>query len=88
MRVLLIFIFGKIGGYRKIISQWWEVGKVHIKNLLQEQVKNALIRSRFCSVKDMDAPSTCFFKLERNLMQHNPMLHLRCPDGTITDNPN
>ncbi len=36
-------------------SQWWEVGKVHIKNILQEQVKNALIRSRFCSVKDMDA---------------------------------
>ncbi len=36
----------------------------------------------------MDAPSAYFFKLERNVVQHNPMLHLRHPDGTITDNPN
>ncbi len=62
--------------------------KLKLKHLLQEQVKNALIRSRFCSVKDMDAPSAFFFKLERNVVQHNPMLHLRRPDGTITHNPN
>ncbi len=62
--------------------------KLELKHLLQEQVKNALIRSSFCSVKDMDAPSAYFFKLERNVVQHNPMLHLRRPDGTITHNPN
>ncbi len=36
----------------------------------------------------MDAPCAYFFKLERNVVQHNPMLHLRRPDGTITHNPN
>lgn len=29
---------------------------------LHEQAKVALIRSRYCSIKDMDAPSTFFFK--------------------------
>lgn len=48
--------------------------KLKLKHLLQKQVKNALIRPHFCSIKDMNAPSTHFFKLERNLVQHNPML--------------
>ncbi len=35
--------------------------KLELKHPLQEQVKNALIiRSSFCSVKDMDAPSAYF----------------------------
>lgn len=45
--------------------------------LLQEQVKGALIRSRYCSIKDMDAPSTFFFNLERKSVQRKTMCRLR-----------
>lgn len=33
---------------------------LELKLLLQEQVKNALIRSPFCSIKDTDASSAYF----------------------------
>ncbi len=40
--------------------------KQELSSFLKEQAKGALIRAKFCSIKDMDAPSTFFFNLERN----------------------
>ncbi len=59
-------------------SQWWEVGKVHIKNFCQSYESQVSLKIR----------DTVQNKLERNVVQHNPMLHLRRPDGTIKHNPN
>lgn len=55
--------------------------------LLHEQAKGALIRSRYCSIKDMDAPSTFFFNLERKHVQQKMMCHLRRSDGSVTSDP-
>ncbi len=55
--------------------------------LLQERVKGALVRSRFCSIKDMDAPTAYFFNLEKKTVQYKHMDHLRCPNGNLTANP-
>ncbi|XDV49743.1 hypothetical protein PO909_018933 [Leuciscus waleckii] len=54
---------------------------------LQEQVKTALIRARFCSIKDMDTPSTYFFNLEKKSTTQKQMYHLRRHDGSITTDP-
>lgn len=55
-----------------------------LSSLLQEQAKGALIRARCSSIKDMDAPSTFFFSLEKKGIQRKTMCHLRRPDGSIT----
>ncbi len=52
---------------------------------LNERVKAALVRSRFTSVTDMDAPSAYFFQLERSVAQYKQMTCLRLPDGKITN---
>jgi len=54
---------------------------------LQEQVKKALIRARFCSIKDMDTPSTFFFNLGKENTTQQQMYHLRRHDGSITTDP-
>ncbi len=61
--------------------------KKELGSLLQEQVKGALIRARICSIKDMDAPSSYFFHLEKKSVQQKQMYHLRRPDGVITSDP-
>lgn len=61
--------------------------KKELGSLLQEQVKGALIRARICSIKDMDAPSSYFFNLEKKSVQQKQMYHLRRPDGVITSDP-
>ena len=117
------------------LSQWWEVGKAHIRvfcqqytshstvrvkrviqdlekeirdlenslsthnstdshrlqqknkelgSFLHERVKGALVRSRFTSVRDMDAPTAFFFNLEKSVSQTKQMVCLRLPDGTMT----
>uniref|UniRef100_A0A8K9XWG7 Reverse transcriptase domain-containing protein n=1 Tax=Oncorhynchus mykiss TaxID=8022 RepID=A0A8K9XWG7_ONCMY len=50
---------------------------------LHERVKGALIRSRFASLKDMDAPSP-FFNLGQSTFQRKQMLCLHLPDGKVT----
>lgn len=54
---------------------------------LQEKVKGALIRSRICSIKDMDAPSAYFFNLEKKSVLQKQLCHIRCPNGSITSDP-
>lgn len=55
--------------------------------LLHEQAKGALIRTRYCSIKDMDAPSTFFFNLERKHVYQKMMCHLHRADGSVTSDP-
>ncbi len=51
--------------------------KMELKSLLEERVKGALVRARISSIKEMDAPTTYFFGLERKEAQKKCMLHLR-----------
>ncbi|KAK3538866.1 hypothetical protein QTP86_018775, partial [Hemibagrus guttatus] len=51
---------------------------------LDGRVKGALVRSRFTTLEDMDAPSAFFFNLERSTAQHRQMVCLRLPDGRVT----
>jgi len=58
-----------------------------LSSLLHEQAKGALVRSRYCSVKEMDAPSAFFFNLEKKHVQQKMMCHLRRSDGSVTSDP-
>lgn len=59
--------------------------KKQLSVYLKERVKAALVRSRFTSVTEMDAPSAFFFNLERSVSQSKQMTCLRLPDGKITN---
>lgn len=58
-----------------------------LSSFLQERVKGALVRSRFTSVQDMDAPTSFFFNLEKSVSQTKQMDCLRLPDGRVTTDP-
>ncbi len=58
--------------------------KQDLESLLQVRAKGALIRSRFMSVHEMDAPTAYFFNLEKVSKQHNEMYCLTTPDGLKT----
>lgn len=57
--------------------------KEELGYLLQEKVKGALIRSIFCSIKDMDAPSAFFFNLEKKSFQQKQLCHIKHLNGTV-----
>ena len=61
--------------------------RLELSSLLQERVKGALVRSRFLQLKDMDAPSSFFFNLERSVAQRKQMTCLKLPDGRVTTSP-
>ena len=61
--------------------------KRELSSLLQERVKGALVRSRFLHLKDMDAPSSFFFNLERSTARRKLMTCLKLPDGRVTTSP-
>ncbi|KAK3557711.1 hypothetical protein QTP70_035189, partial [Hemibagrus guttatus] len=52
-----------------------------------EQVKGALIRARYCSIKDMDTSSTFLFNIAKKDVQQKMMCHLRHLDGSIASDP-
>ncbi|KAJ4946568.1 hypothetical protein JOQ06_024233, partial [Pogonophryne albipinna] len=52
-----------------------------------EKAKGALIRACFTSMRDIDAPTTLFFNLERSVGQRKQMVCLRLPDGQVTSEP-
>ena len=117
------------------LSQWWEVGKVHIRvfcqhytshsttrirktiqqleqdirdmedrlhthhsidthtlhqkkqelsTFLQERVNGVLVRARFTTIREMDAPTAFFFNLEKSVSRKKQMVCLRLPDGSVT----
>ncbi|KAK3506559.1 hypothetical protein QTP70_009443 [Hemibagrus guttatus] len=49
--------------------------KKELGSYLDERVKGALVRSRFTTLEDMDAPSAFFFNLERSTAQHRQMVY-------------
>ena len=51
---------------------------------LQERVKGALVRARFTTVRDMDAPTSFSFNLEKSVSRKKQMVCLRLPDGKTT----
>jgi len=53
---------------------------------LQERVKGALVRARFTTVRDMDAPTSFSFNLEKSVSRKKQMVCLRLPDGKTTTN--
>ena len=61
--------------------------RLELSSLLQERVKGALVRSRFLQLKDMDAPSSFFFNLERSVAQRKQMTCLKLPGGRVTTSP-
>lgn len=50
-------------------------------------MKGAIVRARICSIKDMDAPTSFFFNLEKKSSQQKQIYHLQRLDGTITLDP-
>lgn len=53
--------------YDPSLSNTLQKKKMELGSYLNERVKGALVRSRFISVADMDAPSAYFFNLERKV---------------------
>ncbi|KAI4871400.1 hypothetical protein NFI96_009402 [Prochilodus magdalenae] len=58
-----------------------------LSDLLQEKAKGVLVRSRFISVQDMDAPTAFFFNLEKSSHKQESLVSVRRDDGTVTADP-
>ena len=58
-----------------------------LSSFLQERVKGALVRSRFISINEMDAPTSFFFNLERTVVGNKQMTCLELPGGGVTTDP-
>lgn len=54
---------------------------------LKERVKGAMVRARYINIREIDAPSTFFFNLERTVAQKKQMACLSLPDGRVTTDP-
>lgn len=54
------------------------ISKKHeLRGILHEKVKSALVKARFISINDMDAPTKYFFNLEKKVVHNNYMHCLR-----------
>ena len=60
---------------------------MELSSFLQERAKGALVLSRFLQLKDVDAPSSFFFNLERSEAQRKQMSCLMLPGGSATTDP-
>lgn len=56
-------------------------------DILNEKAKSALVRHRFMSVQNMDAPTAFFFNLEKSSHDRQALVSVRKDDGTITTDP-
>ena len=50
-------------------------------------MKETFVRSRYLQLKDMDAPNSFFFSLERSVAQGKQMTCPRLPGGKVTIDP-
>lgn len=57
------------------------IKKVELADLLDTRAQGALVRSRFQSISEMDAPSRFFFSLEKKNCQKKSIQCLRSVDG-------
>ncbi len=75
------------------LQEKWTEKKLSLSSILNEKVKGALIRSRFLTVRDMDAPTSFFlfflffFNLERKAAQDKQMYSLKNSVGRIISDP-
>lgn len=69
------------------LKECWTEKKNQLSLILNERVKGALIRSRYLTLKDMDAPTTFFFNLEHKVGQQKMMLSLKDNNGHVTSDP-
>lgn len=58
-----------------------------LNTLLRERAKGALVRARIASLKDMDAPTSFFFNLERSEAERKQVMCLSLLDGRLTSDP-
>lgn len=73
-----------INRYDSTLKNTLQEKKMELGSFLNERVKGALIRSRFVSIVDMDAPSAFFFNLERKAAKQKQMTCLQLPNGKMT----
>jgi len=69
------------------LKDLWTEKKNQLSSILNERVKGALIRSRFLTIKDTDAPTAYFFNLERKKSQQKQMYSLKDDNGNVTSDP-
>ncbi len=69
------------------LKERWTEKKNNLSLILDERVKGARIRSRYLTLKDMDAPTTFFFNLERKVGQQKLLLSLKDNNGHVTTDP-
>ncbi|KAI3355596.1 hypothetical protein L3Q82_018422 [Scortum barcoo] len=69
------------------VSHLLQEKRLELSSFLQERVKGALVRSRFLQLKDMDAPISFFFNLERSVAQTKQMTCIEFPGGGVTTGP-
>lgn len=73
-----------VNAHNSILYNDLQTKKRELRLVLNEKVKGALIRSRFMSLAEMDAPTSFFFNLEYKAAQQKQMPCLKLPDGRIT----
>ena len=67
--------------------QQHQQAKSRLGSFLHDQAKGALLRGRFMSAQDMDAPTSLFFQLGTKTGHRESLVGLRRPNGTITTDP-
>lgn len=65
-----------------------EEKKKALASLFHKKAKGALIRARFALLREMDAPSSFFFNLEKKEIEKKWMLHLKDVNGNVISDPN
>uniref|UniRef100_A0A3P9LKP2 Reverse transcriptase domain-containing protein n=1 Tax=Oryzias latipes TaxID=8090 RepID=A0A3P9LKP2_ORYLA len=58
-----------------------------LSSFLRERAKGALVRARFTTIRDMDAPTSFIFNLQKSVSRKKQMVCLRLLDGTVTTSP-
>ena len=75
---------GNIHSHNSTDNRTLKQKQQELSTFLHEWIKGALVRARFTSVRDMDAPTSFFFSLEKSVARTKQMVCLRRPDGTVT----
>ena len=68
----------------EMVSNQWQKKRQELSSMMQERVKGAMVRARFTNIKDMDAPSSFFFNLEKAAATGKQMTGFQLPDGSVT----
>jgi len=70
-----------------LIIRKLEETKEALAKLFHEKAKGALIRARFARLREMDAPSSFFFNLEKKERGRKMMMHLKDGNGNVVSDP-